>query len=117
MFKIPQKILWSGLRAPQKERRRQINREGRKTQNRLRVVGAIVEATLVTKLWNTSAVVTLLTNSASGKKSVASLKADTSGNINFGAADLKETYGRLVPEVVFANTADFRSYYEYRKVK
>ena len=79
--------------------------------------GAFVEATLVTKLWETAAGVTLWTNSASGKKRVASLNADTSGNINFGATDPRDTYGRLVPEVVFANTADFRSCYEYRKVK
>ena len=43
--------------------------------------------------------------------------ADTSGNIDFGASDPKETYGNLVPELVFANTTDFRSYYVRRKVK
>ena len=43
--------------------------------------------------------------------------ADTSGNIDFGASDPEETYGNLVPELVFANTTDFRSYYVRRKVK
>jgi hypothetical protein len=38
-------------------------------------------------------------------------------NLKFGAADPEEAYGHLVPELVYANTADFRSYYEYRKVK
>ena len=79
--------------------------------------GAYVEAMLVTKLWETADGVTMWTNSASRKKRVAGLKADTTGNINFGASDPEATYEQIVPEVVFDNTADFRSYYEYRKVK
>ncbi len=59
----------------------------------------------------------LWTNSTLMKEPVASLKADTSGSIEFGASDPKETYGNLVPELVYANTADFRPYYVYRKVK
>ena len=79
--------------------------------------GAMVEASLISKLWETDSGVTLWTNSTSKKESVASLKADTSGNIEFGATDPKETYGHLVPELVYANTTDFRPYYVYRKVK
>ena len=79
--------------------------------------GAIVEASLISKLWETDSGVTLWTNSTLKKKQVASLKADTNGNIEFGASDPKETYGNLVPELVYANTTDFRPYYVYRKVK
>ena len=79
--------------------------------------GAIIEASLIAKLWETDSGVILWTNSTLRKESVASLKADTSGNIEFGAADPKEAYGNLVPELVYANTTDFRPYYIYRKVK
>ena len=79
--------------------------------------GAIVEASLISKLWETDSGVTLWTNSTLKKEQVASLKADTNGNIEFGASDPKETYGNLVPELVYSNTTDFRPYYVYRKVK
>ena len=79
--------------------------------------GAIVEASIISKLWETDSGVTLWTNSTLKKEQVASLKADTNGNIEFGASDPKETYGNLVPELVYANTTDFRPYYVYRKVK
>ena len=79
--------------------------------------GAIVEASLLSKLWETDSGVTLWSNTTKRKEPVASLKADTSGNIEFGASDPKETYGNLVPELVFANTTDFRAYYVRRKVK
>ena len=79
--------------------------------------GATVEASLLSKLWETDSGVTLWSNSTVRKEPVASLKADTSGNFEFGASDPKETYGNLVPELVFANTTDFRPYYVRRKVK
>ena len=79
--------------------------------------GAIIEASLISKLWETDSGVILWTNSTLRKEPVASFKADTSGNIEFGASDPKETYGNLVPELVYANTTDFRPYYVYRKVK
>lgn len=79
--------------------------------------GATVEASLLSKLWETDSGVTLWSNSTVRKEPVASLKADSSGNIEFGASDPKETYGNLVPALVFANTTDFRPYYVRRKVK
>jgi len=79
--------------------------------------GADIEASLMTKLWETDSGVTLWTKSSRRRESVARLKADTSGNIKFGASDPKDTYGKLVPNLVYANTTDFRSRYEYRKVK
>jgi hypothetical protein len=48
---------------------------------------------------------------------VARINADTSGNISFGASNPKDTYTKLIPDLVYANTTDFRSSYEYRKVK
>jgi len=80
-------------------------------------VGAEIEASLMTKLWETDSGVTLWTNASSRRQSVARLKADTGGNVRFGASDPKDSYGRLVPELVYANTTDFRSSYEYRRVK
>ena len=79
--------------------------------------GADVEASLVTKLWETDKGVMRWTNSSQGKDSVARLSANTSGNISFGAKDPEETYGKLIPKLVYTNTADFRSHYETRRVK
>ncbi len=79
--------------------------------------GAVVEASLITKIWETDSGVILWTNSTARKKKVAGLYANTNGNFKFGASDPEEAYGHLVPELVYANTADFRSYYEYRKVR
>ena len=79
--------------------------------------GAVVEASLITKIWETDSGVILWTNSTARNKKVAGLYANTNGNIEFGASDPEEAYGHLVPELVYANTADFRSYYEYRKVR
>ena len=79
--------------------------------------GAYVEASLITKLWETDSGVIRWTNSSQAKESVARLSASTSGNFHFGATDPQETYGKLIPQLVYANTEDFRSHYEYRKVK
>ena len=57
------------------------------------------------------------TDSSFAKEPVASLYADTYGTISFDATDPKETYGQLIPQLVYANTSDFRPYYIYRKVK
>lgn len=80
-------------------------------------VGADVEGSLMTKIWETDSGATLWTKSSRRRESVANLKADTGGNIDFGANDPAETHGKLVPNLVYANTSDFRSRYEYRRVK
>ena len=79
--------------------------------------GAYVEAALITKLWETDSGVIRWTNSSRGSDSIARLSASTGGNFHFGAKDPKETYGKLIPQLVWANTEDFRAHYEYRKVK
>ena len=79
--------------------------------------GADIEAALLTKLWETASGATLWTKSSRRTQSVARLKADTSGNIKIGASDPKDAYSKLVPDLVYANTTDFRSHYEYRRVK
>ena len=79
--------------------------------------GADIEASLITKLWETDSGATLWTKTSSRTATVASLRADTSGNIGFGASDPKDTHGKLVPDLVWDNTHDFRSHYEWRKVK
>ena len=80
-------------------------------------VGADIEASLLTKLWETGSGATMWTKSSRRREPVARINADTSGNINFGASDPKDSYGKIVPNLVYANTTDFRSSYEYRRVK
>lgn len=79
--------------------------------------GADIEASLMTKLWETNSGATLWTRSSRRTQNVAGLRADTGGNISFGATDPEDAYGELVPTLVYDNTIDFRSTYEYRKVK
>jgi hypothetical protein len=79
--------------------------------------GADVEASLITKLWEADSGVIRWTNSSQGRDSIARLSASTSGNFHFGAKDPKETYGKLIPQLVWANTEDFRAHYETRRVK
>ena len=79
--------------------------------------GASIEASLITKLWETDSGVIRWTNSSQGRDSIARLSASTSGNIHFGAKDPEETYGKLISRLVYVNTEDFRAHYEYRKIK
>ena len=79
--------------------------------------GAYVEASLMAKLWETASSITLWTNSTVAKESVATLAVDANGNFGFGASDPEDTYGNMVPDLVYTNTSDFRTYYIYRKVK
>jgi hypothetical protein len=79
--------------------------------------GASVEAALITKLWESDSGVVRWTNSSQGRDTIARLSASTGGNFHFGAKDPEETYGRLVSQLVYANTGDFRAHYENRRVK
>jgi hypothetical protein len=79
--------------------------------------GADVEASLITKLWETDSGVIRWTNSSQGKDSVARLSASTNGHFHFGATDPEEAYGKLITQLVYANTADFRSRYGTRRVE
>ena len=78
---------------------------------------AYVEAALQTRILETNSGATLWTKANSEKTSVVKLNLATEGSFNFSASDPKEKYGKLVPDLVYANTSDFRSRYEYRKVK
>jgi hypothetical protein len=78
---------------------------------------ADVEALLSTRLLETGRGATLWTQATSGKTSVANLNLIKNGSIKLGISDPKEKYGKLVPNLVYVNTTDFRSRYEYRKVK
>jgi hypothetical protein len=78
---------------------------------------AYVEAALQTRILETDSGATLWTKANSEKTSVAKLNLATEGSFNFSASDPKDKYGELVPELVYANTSDFRSRYVYRKVK
>jgi hypothetical protein len=78
---------------------------------------AYVEALLSTKLLETDNGATLWTKATSGQTSVAKVNLMKNGNFSFGVSDPKEKYGKLVPELVYVNTKDFRHHYEYREVK
>ena len=62
----------------------------------------------MTKLWATNSGVTLWTKSSSRSESVARINADTGGNVSFSASNPKDTYSKLIPNLVYDNTADFR---------
>ena len=79
--------------------------------------GADVEASLITKLWETDSGVIRWINSTHGQDSVARLSVGTRGNFHFGATHPKETYRKLITQLVYADTADFRSHYATRRVK
>ncbi len=76
-----------------------------------------VEAALQTRILETDTGATLWTKANSGRVSVAKLNLAKEGPFDFSASDPKEKYGKLVPELVYANTSDFRSRYEYRRIK
>lgn len=78
---------------------------------------AYIEAALNTRILETDSGATFWTNATSGKVQVAGINLMEGGSVSFGASDPKEKYGELVPELVYVNTSDFRSHYEYVKVK
>jgi hypothetical protein len=78
---------------------------------------AYVEALLSAKLLETDNGATLWTQASSGNISVARVSFHENGFIGIGVSNPKDKYGNLVPELVYANTTDFRPQYEYIKVK
>jgi hypothetical protein len=72
---------------------------------------AYIEASLGTKLLEADSGATLWTRSTNRKKSVAKLRVADNGHVKFGLSDPKEKYGKLVSELVDANTSDFWSHY------
>jgi len=79
--------------------------------------GAYIEAALQTKILETSSGATLWTNATTGKTPIADISLIEEGPVRIGVSDPKEKYGKLVPELVYVNTHDFRCRYEYRKVE
>ena len=78
---------------------------------------AYIEAALKTRILETNSGATCWTRSNSGKTQVAGINLMEGGPFNIGVSDPKEKYGKLVPKLVYANTMDFRSRYEYRTVE
>jgi hypothetical protein len=78
---------------------------------------AYIEAALQTRILETNSGATCWTRSNSGKTRVARLNLTEGGPYTIGVSDPKEKYGKLVPKLVYANTMDFRSRYEYRTVE
>jgi len=75
-----------------------------------------VEGILNTRVQETRSGATIWSNLSRGKKPVAGLHFSGEGPVSFGASDPQEKYGQLVEGLVYANTEDFRPYYEYREV-
>jgi hypothetical protein len=78
---------------------------------------AYIEAALRTRILETDSGATLWTRATTGKTQVARINLMEGGFISLGVSDPKEKYGKLVPEMVYVNTADFRFRYEYRTVE
>ena len=78
---------------------------------------AYIEAALQTRIIETDSGATFWTRATSGKTQVARISLMEGGLVSFGVSDPKEKYGKLVPKLVYVNTMDFRSRYEYRTVK
>ena len=78
---------------------------------------AYIEAALRTRILETDSGATFWTRATSGKTHVAKIYLMEGGSFSFGVSDPREKYGKLVPHLVYANTMDFRSQYEYRTVK
>ena len=78
---------------------------------------AYIEAALRTRILETDSGATLWTQATTGKTQIARVSLMEGGFISLGVSDPKEKYGKLVPELVYVNTTDFRSRYEYRTIK
>jgi hypothetical protein len=78
---------------------------------------AYIEAALRTRILETHSGATFWTRATSAKTHVAKIYLMEGGSFSFGVSDPREKYGKLVPQLVYANTMDFRSRYEYRTVK
>jgi hypothetical protein len=78
---------------------------------------AYIEAALRTRILETNSGATFWTRANSAKTQVAKIYLTDRGALSFGVSDPREKYGKLVPHLVYVNTSDFRSRYEYRTVK
>ena len=78
---------------------------------------AYIQAALRTRILETDSGATFWTRATSAKTHVAKIYLTDRGAFSFGVSDPREKYGKLVPHLVYANTSDFRSRYEYRTVK
>ena len=78
---------------------------------------AYIEAALRTRILETDSGATFWTRATSARTQVAKIYVTDRGALSFGVSDPREKYGKLVPHLVYDNTSDFRSQYEYRRVK
>ena len=78
---------------------------------------AYIEAALRTRILETDSGATFWTRATSGKVQVARINVTEGGAFGFGVSDPSEKYGKLVPHLVYANTSDFRTQYEFRTIK
>jgi hypothetical protein len=78
---------------------------------------AYIEAALKTRILETGSGATCWTRASSGSTQVAGINLTEGGPFSVGVSNPREKYGKLVPNLVYANTMDFRPRYEYRTVK
>lgn len=75
---------------------------------------AHVEATLTARLLETRSGATLWTDSANAYETVAHVRIASNSSATFKAQDPEDAYGRLVSNLVYGITRDFRSTYTRR---
>ena len=80
-------------------------------------VRAYIEAALKTRIFETDRGATCWTRASTGTTQVAGINVVEDGPFSVGVSDPRDKYGKLVPDLVFVNTMDFRPRYEYRTVK
>lgn len=78
---------------------------------------AYVNGALSAKLWHSASGATVWTNSSHGKWSVANLNVSAGNLPSFGVSDPEEKYGKMVNELVYALTGDFRPTYVKKVVE
>jgi hypothetical protein len=83
----------------------------------LQISLAYIEAALKTRILETGSGATCWTRASSGSTQVAGINLTEGGPFSVGVSNPREKYGKLVPNLVYANTMDFRPRYEYRTVK
>ncbi len=78
---------------------------------------AYIAASLRTRILETGNGATFWTRITTGQSQVAKISIADGDIFGLGVSDPRDKYDKLIPELVYTNTSDFRPYYEYRTVK
>ena len=88
-----------------------------RTASKALTAKAYIEGSLRTRILETGNGATFWTRITTGQSQVAKISIADGGIFGIGVSDPKEKYDKLIPELVYTNTSDFRPYYRYRTVK